>query len=142
MAGSGIAFLLFKFPPVLHIGIMYDDIGPHLRELANKDLRAAVACIPHIFPVRHAENGNSASGYNLSHVPQSVTHELRCVKGAGVIYIDSHGRNFKDVVFKPHQSVVSPDPQPAVLRKTIASDAGAGENYVGMRRPDPDGLQD
>ena len=37
--------------------------------------------------------------------------------------------------------MIGPDPEPAVLRKTITSDAGAGEDYVGMRRPDFDGIQ-
>ena len=102
MAGRRIAFLLFEFPPVLHIGIMYYDIGPHLRELANQYFRAAVACVAHIFPVRHPENCDSASCHDLPHVPERVTHQLHCMKGPGVIYIYSHGRNLKDVVFKPH----------------------------------------
>jgi hypothetical protein len=44
-----------------------DDFRTHFREFSHHDLRAAVACITHVFPLRGAEEGDLRGGDDPGH---------------------------------------------------------------------------
>lgn len=142
MAGCGVSFLLLQLPPVLHIGVMDADFGPHLRELAHEGFRAAVARIAHILAVGGAQDHNLRGGDDFSHVAQGVADEFSRMQRARVVDVDGQRRDFENVVVKAHELVVGPDAQAPVLGQAVAADSGAGEDHVGVRRADLDGLDD
>ena len=130
-----ILLLVFEFPPPIDIGVMNPDLRAHLVQTPDKDLRAAVAGIPHILPVRCAEDEDFGRGDRHVHVPQGVADKLRCMERTGVIDVDGRRRHFEDVVLEPEDVLVSPYAEAAVFGQAVAADARPGKDYVAVSGP-------
>ena len=140
VARGGVGFLFLQFPPVLHVRVVYANLGPHFSQLPDQRLGAAVAGVAHVLPVGGAEEGDLRSGDDLPHVPKGVPDELRHVEGAGVVDVDRKRRDLEDVVLKAHEGPVGPDAQAAILGEAVAADPRTGEDHVGMGGADLDRL--
>ena len=60
VARGGIGFLLLQFPPVLHVGVVDADLGPHFSQLPDQRLGTAVAGVAHVLPVGGAKDDDLA----------------------------------------------------------------------------------
>jgi len=62
------------------------------------------------------------------------------MQGAGVVDVNGQRGYLEDVVFKAHQFLIRPHAKAAVFGQAVAADTGAGEDHVGVRGANFDGL--
>ncbi|OQB79539.1 MAG: hypothetical protein BWX88_04821 [Planctomycetes bacterium ADurb.Bin126] len=140
--GGRVGVLALQLVPVVHVGVVNAEIGPHLGELADDQFAAAVAGVAHVLAVAGPAQQHAGARDVSPHVPQGVADQLGRVQGARVVDVDGGGGHLEDgvAVLEAQDVLVRPVAQPAVLGQAIPANARTREDDVAVRRAHLDRL--